>query len=74
MNYSVISSLIVLLLISLTWLFSIPSANVIINDKIIAYECGFNPFHESHSIFDIKFHLIAILFIIFDLELIYILP
>lgn len=43
-------------------------------EKISSYECGFQPFKDSRSRFDIKFYLVAILFIIFDLEIIYLFP
>ena len=39
-----------------------------------SYECGFEPFSDSRSSFDVRFYLVAILFIIFDLEIIYIVP
>ena len=38
-------------------------------EKLSSYECGFNPFEDSRNEFDIKFYLVAILFIIFDLEI-----
>jgi len=38
-------------------------------EKLSSYECGFNPFEDSRSEFDVKFYLVAILFIIFDLEI-----
>ena len=40
----------------------------IYNEKISPYECGFNPFEEVRTPFDIHFYLVAILFLIFDLE------
>ena len=43
-------------------------------EKISAYECGFQPFEHSISDFDIRYYLIAILFLIFDLELVFIFP
>ena len=43
-------------------------------EKISPYECGFQPFEDSISTFDIRYYLIAILFLIFDLELIFLLP
>lgn len=43
-------------------------------EKISAYECGFQPFIEKQTNFDIHFYLIAILFIIFDLEIIFLFP
>lgn len=42
--------------------------------KLSTYECGFNPFEDTKSEFDIKFYLIAILFIIFDLEIGFLFP
>ena len=44
------------------------------SEKLTAYECGFNPYDDARKIFDVKFYLIAILFIIFDLEAVYIFP
>jgi len=43
-------------------------------EKNSAYECGFEPFEDSRIKFDIKFYLISILFIIFDLEVIFLFP
>jgi NADH-quinone oxidoreductase subunit A len=43
-------------------------------EKVSAYECGFNPFGSSRSLFDIHFYLISILFIIFDLEIVFLFP
>jgi NADH:ubiquinone oxidoreductase subunit 3 (subunit A) len=42
--------------------------------KLSAYECGFNPFDDSKSEFSVKFYIIAILFIIFDLEISFLFP
>jgi NADH:ubiquinone oxidoreductase subunit 3 (subunit A) len=43
-------------------------------EKLTAYECGFNPFSDSRSEFDIKFYIVAILFLIFDLEISFLFP
>nr|AYR06691.1 NADH dehydrogenase subunit 3 [Rhodogorgon sp.] len=43
-------------------------------EKISAYECGFNPFDDARTTFDIRFYLVAILFLIFDLEISFIFP
>ena len=43
-------------------------------EKITAYECGFQPFEDSINSFDIRYYLVAILFLIFDLELMFLLP
>jgi len=38
-------------------------------EKVSAYECGFNAFDDARMKFDVRFYLVAILFIIFDLEI-----
>ena len=43
-------------------------------EKISGYECGFDPFSDAREPFSIKFYLISILFILFDIELIYFFP
>lgn len=43
-------------------------------EKLSAYECGFQPFEDARNKFDIKFYLVAILFIIFDLEVSFLFP
>ncbi|MGF1476900.1 MAG: NADH-quinone oxidoreductase subunit A [Geminicoccaceae bacterium] len=44
------------------------------SEKLSAYECGFEPFDDSRSKFDVRFYLVAILFIIFDLEVAFLFP
>jgi len=43
-------------------------------EKVSAYECGFDPFSDARSKFDVRFYLVAILFIIFDLEITFLFP
>ena len=43
-------------------------------EKLSAYECGFEPFEDSRIEFDVRFYLVAILFIIFDLEIAFLFP
>ena len=43
-------------------------------EKISAYECGFNAFDDARMKFDVRFYLVAILFIIFDLEIAFLFP
>jgi len=43
-------------------------------EKLSAYECGFNPFGDARSKFEVRFYLVGILFIIFDLEIIFLFP
>ena len=43
-------------------------------EKVSAYECGFEPFEDARGKFDVRFYLVAILFIIFDLEVAFLFP
>ena len=43
-------------------------------EKLSAYECGFEPLDDSRMEFDVRFYLVAILFIIFDLEIAFLFP
>ena len=44
------------------------------NEKLSAYECGFEAFDDARGRFDVRFYLVAILFIIFDLEIAFLFP
>jgi len=44
------------------------------NEKLSPYECGFEAFEDTRGRFDVRFYLVAILFIIFDLEVAYLFP
>lgn len=76
-NYSVmLISIIVALLISgvvlgLSYLLAIQAPD---SEKISAYECGFEPFEDARNKFDVRFYIVAILFIIFDLEVAVLFP
>jgi NADH-quinone oxidoreductase subunit A len=43
-------------------------------EKLSAYECGFEPFEDTRVKFDVRYYLVAILFIIFDLEIAFLFP
>ena len=43
-------------------------------EKLSVYECGFDPYDDARNKFDVRFYLVAILFLIFDLETIYFFP
>jgi NADH-quinone oxidoreductase subunit A len=44
------------------------------SEKLSPYECGFEPFADARSRFDVRYYLVAILFIIFDLEVAFLFP
>ena len=69
--YLVFSCALALLIIGLSFVFSVRKPDP---EKISAYECGFDPFDDARSRFDIRFYLVAILFIIFDLEVTFLFP
>lgn len=61
-------------LFSLIYLFLWISGLGLHIEKLAAYECGFYPFEDTRQMFRIRYYLIAILFIIFDLEIILLIP
>nr|YP_009531824.1 NADH dehydrogenase subunit 3 [Leiosporoceros dussii]AXZ70972.1 NADH dehydrogenase subunit 3 [Leiosporoceros dussii] len=65
--YLVISLLLSLILIGVSFLFAF-SFSLAYPEKLSAHECGFDPSDDARSRFDIRFYLVSILFIIFDLE------
>ena len=74
--FSIILFLLIALMISLAFIF----LNFMLSpknpdpEKLSAYECGFEPFNDSRMEFDVRFYLVAILFIIFDLEIAFLFP
>jgi len=43
-------------------------------EKLSAYECGFDPYEDARNAFDVRFYIVAILFLIFDLEAMFLFP
>ena len=60
-----------LLLLALGWVLGPRRPDA---EKVSAYECGFEPFEDSRTKFDVRYYLVAILFIIFDLEIAFLFP
>nr|BBD14154.1 NADH dehydrogenase subunit 3 [Ophirina amphinema] len=58
-------------IIGLSYFIASQSSDV---EKVSPYECGFDPFDDARSTFDVRFYLVAILFIIFDLEVAFLFP
>ncbi len=69
--FSAIGGVIALVLFVVPFLIAPGKADT---EKVSAYECGFNPFDDARMKFDVRFYLIAILFIVFDLEAIFLFP
>lgn len=76
-NYSALfiffflSFLLSLVIFFISYLISSNSSDV---EKLSSYECGFSPFEDTRGEFDIRFYLITILFVIFDLEISFLFP
>jgi len=60
-----------LFLIVAAWVLAVRNPDA---EKISAYECGFNAFDDARMKFDVRFYLVSILFIIFDLEIAMLFP
>ncbi len=69
--FLVVATLLACVMIGFSWLISIKRPD---KEKLSQYECGFEAFSEARSRFDIRFYLVAILFIIFDLEIAFLFP
>ena len=69
--FFLISVIIAVILLLVSYLFSVKEIN---HEKLSAYECGFEPFEDTRNPFEIKFFLVGILFLIFDLEILYLVP
>jgi NADH-quinone oxidoreductase subunit A len=57
--------------VGLSWLLAVHNPD---SEKVSAYECGFDAFADARAKFDVRYYLVAILFIIFDLEVAFLFP
>jgi len=71
LTYVVIGLGLALLLIGVN---NLVSPNLPVKEKISAYECGFEPFNDARIRFNIHYFIVALLFIIFDAELVFFFP
>ena len=71
LQYSLICLIVGLLLFFISFFLVYQKPTI---EKVSAYECGFNPFGDARNKFEIRYYLVAILFIIFDLELLFLFP
>lgn len=68
-----IASLISFIFLTLSYVLSTAKIQMTF-EKLSTYECGFQPFEDSRHLFNISFYLIGILFVIFDLEIVFLFP
>jgi NADH-quinone oxidoreductase subunit A len=69
--YFLIVIFIGLVILILAYVTSVSSPDI---EKLSTYECGFDPYEDTRNNFDVKFYLVAIIFLIFDLETVFFLP
>jgi len=69
--YFVLSLLLSLVILTVSLLAVVQTRDI---EKVSAYECGFHPFEDARGEFDVRFYLVAILFLILDLEIMFLYP
>lgn len=71
LRYFFVCFLLVVILFSVSFFFVFQKPD---SEKFSSYECGFNPFGDARTKFEVRFYLVGILFIIFDLEITFLFP
>jgi len=66
-----VATVLAIVIVGLSYLLAIQNPET---EKLSTYECGFEPYEDARNIFDVKFYIVAILFIIFDIETMFLLP
>jgi NADH-quinone oxidoreductase subunit A len=69
--YILFATFLAILIVSLSYFLVTQSPET---EKLSTYECGFEPYEDSRNKFSIRFYIVAILFILFDIEIIFLLP
>lgn len=71
MNYFIIAAILSMIMSGASYILGVRRPEA---EKVSAYECGFDPFNDSRQKFEVRFFLVGILFIIFDLEISFFFP
>ena len=69
--YIIVAVLLSVIIVSFSYFLSIQNPET---EKFSTYECGFEPYEDARHTFDVKFYLVAILFIVFDIETMFLIP
>ena len=69
--YLIIAIVLSIIIVTFSYLLVIQNPET---EKLSTYECGFEPYEDARHKFDVKFYLVAILFIVFDIETMFLLP
>ena len=69
--FLMIATILSLIIVNLSYFLAIQNPET---EKLSSYECGFEPYEDARNIFDVRFYIVAILFILFDIETMFLLP
>ena len=69
--FLIIAIVLALIIVTLSYVLSNQNPDT---EKLSSYECGFEPYEDARNIFDVKFYIVAIMFIVFDIETMFLLP
>ena len=69
--YIFVSIILSIVILTLSYMLAIQNPET---EKMSAYECGFEPYQDAREKFDVKYYLIAMLFIVFDIETMFLIP
>ena len=71
LTFLVFSAILTLIIVGVSYYFASQTEDI---SKLSSYECGFQPFEDSWNRFEIQFFLVAILFLVFDIEVMFLIP
>lgn len=69
-----LSVIILIVVIAGSLPFLLQSFPFVDSERVSAYECGFEPFGDARDTFDIHFYLVGLIFIVFDIEIVFLIP
>jgi NADH-quinone oxidoreductase subunit A len=69
--FIIVATVLAIIIVMLSYFLAVQNPET---EKLSAYECGFEPYEDARNIFDVKFYIVAILFILFDIETMFLLP
>ena len=71
LTFLLVAIVLSIIILSLSYVFAVQNPET---EKLSTYECGFEPYEDARHTFDVKFYLVAILFIVFDIETMFLIP
>ena len=71
LTFLLVAIILSIIIVALSYILAVQKPET---EKLSTYECGFEPYEDARHTFDVKFYLIAILFIVFDIETMFLIP